>query len=63
MEEKNINTKTEVNKPNYITVFLFLMSVVLLLFGWGYQNAILGYVGIMCFVLVALKYIKDKRNK
>ena len=59
MEEGNWKKHTT-KKPDYLSYFLLIVAVVLLLFGIGYQNMILGFVGVMCFVLVALKVINKK---
>ena len=53
----------EIKKPDFISIFLMIMAVVLLLFGFGYQNVILGAIGVMAFILVALKYLWKKVNK
>ena len=60
-EDISMSTYNKEKKPDYMTAFLIIMAVVLLLFGWVYQNTILGYTGIMCFVLVALKFFWKKK--
>ena len=63
VEENGMETYELDQKPDYLTAFLIIVAVVLLVFGWGYKNAILGYVGIMCSVLVILKFFWKKYNK
>ena len=56
-EENGMETYDVDEKPDYITGFIMIMAVMLLLFGWGFQSFILGTVGVMCFILVALKFL------
>jgi len=64
MEEENgIETYDIEEKPDYMTGFLFIMAVVLLLFAFGFKNLILGSVGVMCSVLAVLSLMKNMINK
>lgn len=59
MEEMEVYEQ-DGKKPDYLSMFLVIVAVVLLLFGFGYQNLILGAIGVMAFVLVALKFLWKK---